>query len=124
MIRIRRSKLNHIEFKPGGGGRWRPFPRAGSRFGQELIAAVKLDRSDLLDQYKRHAEMFEDGLTRIRRALLGSVPSTVVEGEWNEVTRRWLSAQCQFTALSRDILVHNFKADIARYSLDISLRYP
>lgn len=117
--------LEHIEFKPidATGKRWRPFPRNGSRHGQEIIAAVQLDRTDLLDHYKQHVEKFLTVLVRIER-VLSCNDSATIRAEWEDICNLWLAAEFEYVALSRDILRHKFLNEITLHNLDISVRYP
>jgi uncharacterized protein (TIGR02646 family) len=117
--------LDHIEFKPidPAEKRWRPFPRNGSRHGQEIIAAVQLDRIDLLDHYNQHVLKFSSVLVRIERVMTCRDATTIL-AEWEDICTLWLSAGFEYVALSRDILKHRFKQAIQDYNLDISVRYP
>lgn len=115
--------LEHIEFVSLGKYRWVPVPRNGSRLGQEVIAAVKLDRSTLLDRYRQHAEKFEDAVARIWAQIAKQDPNELRD-VWEDICDRWLKAEMPYAALSRDILTHHFAKQIEDFRLDVSVRYP
>lgn len=128
-LRTDDDPIQHIEFRrvqPEGvhSERWRPFPRNGSRRGREVIAAVGLDRADLLERYKKHVATMADAIQALRGVFLGGDAAAIAQHWEHVIRRRWLSASLWFTALSRDVLPFHFGREIAHFGLDCSIHYP
>lgn len=115
--------IDHIVFR-FTAGRWMPFPRNGSRRGRETIDTCKLHATDLLDQYRVHAEQISS-VVKLLQMALKTRDRSHIQAEWDDVARRWLSRSQPLTALSRDILDHHLPPTVReRYGLSLELRPP
>jgi uncharacterized protein (TIGR02646 family) len=120
---LRESPVQFIQFRPGPPrpkpGLWLPVARNGDARGNETIRRLKLDRPELLDQYRRHViTTIMPELAKLRAAEGDARAFTY---QWRSTLRALLSPSVHFNALSYDVLVE--KASVERRR-ELGLRVP
>jgi uncharacterized protein (TIGR02646 family) len=125
---LRDSPIEHIQFRPGPArvgsrpepGRWAPMARNGSPRGQETIRRLKLDRPELLDQYKRH--VIKEVIPELKKLREAEADDRTFAYQWRSTLRALLSPGEPFKALSYDVLVAQASRDKrAALRLDVPL---
>lgn len=113
---LRESPLTHIQFRPGPSrpkpGLWLPVARNGSARGNETIRRLKLDRPELLDQYRDHVvNVVRPHLEKLQEA---EGDARAFAYQWRSTLRALLGPGAPFLALSYDVLVEKASVEKRR----------
>jgi uncharacterized protein (TIGR02646 family) len=113
----RENPFRHIQFNLvmiNGSPGWRPFPRSGSRKGDETIRVLKLDRPELLDLYGRHVGEYATPVVTKLQAAMNANQGNRVQELWGDEVARLVNPRRPFTALSYDVFDHFFPIVVRR----------
>lgn len=104
---LRESPIQYIQFRPGPSrpkpGLWLPVARNGDARGNETIRRLKLDRPELLDQYRRH--VITTVIPELDKLRAAEGDAREFAYQWRRTLRALLSPSVPFVALSYDVLV-------------------
>jgi len=101
-------------------GRWLPRPRGASVRGAETIRVLGLDRQALLENFKRHVDLYVVPDADHLKRLMAAGDEAGARIFWERVVQRRLQRTSYFTALTYDALDHFFPSDVrVRWGLDL-----